>query len=180
MRCTCFVVIPLLLPSVALAQDVSSAANSEDGGKGQWVSLFDGKTLNGWKITGCEVVVEDGAIFLKSGNGLLRREDVYRDFVLEVEWKALKSDKWDSGIFIRCSDPPKGKPWPKTYQVNLRKGIEGNIAELKETRSTGLTKPSVGLLIHVRSRPVCRSTSLTWAWWSSSTSTISRPGTRTV
>ncbi len=104
-------------------------------------SLFDGKTLKGWKVIGCEASVQDGAILIKGGNGVVRTEKAYRDYVLEVEWKALKPDAWDSGIYIRCSDPPAGAPWPKTYQVNLRKGMEGNIDELKDARSTGLTKP---------------------------------------
>jgi hypothetical protein len=105
------------------------------------VSLFDGQTLKGWKVTGCEAVVQDGAILLKAGNGLVRTEKSYRDFVLEVEWKALKPDAWDSGIYFRSAEPPPGSAWPKVYQANLKKGLEGNVEELKEARSTGLTKP---------------------------------------
>lgn len=106
-----------------------------------WVNLFDGHSLNGWKVTGCEAVVQDGAILLKAGNGLVRSERTYRDFVLEVEWKALRSDRWDSGIFFRAGDPPAGSPWPKTYQANLLKGKEGNVNELKTAHSEGLAKP---------------------------------------
>ncbi len=109
---------------------------------GPWVTLFDGKTLNGWKVIGCEAVVEDGAIFLKAGNGVVRTEKTYRDFVIEYEWKALKPDDWDSGVYFRCDDPAPGAPWPKTYQANLRKGLEGNVEELPTARSTGLTKPA--------------------------------------
>jgi hypothetical protein len=105
------------------------------------VSLFDGKTLGGWKVLGCEAVVRDGAILLEAGNGVLRTERKYKDYVFEVEWKALKADKWDSGIYIRCEDPPAGAPWPKVYQVNLLKGMEGNVEELKDARSKGLVKP---------------------------------------
>jgi ribosomal protein L7/L12 len=90
---------------------------------------------------GCEAVVQDGAILLKAGNGVLRTERKYKDYVFEVEWKALKADKWDSGIYIRCEDPPAGAPWPKVYQVNLLKGMEGNVEELKDARSKGLVKP---------------------------------------
>ncbi len=104
------------------------------------VSLFDGKTLKGWKVIGCEAEVKDGAILVKAGNGVVRTEKTYRDYTLEVEWKALKPDAWDSGIYIRSTDPPAGAPWPKTYQVNLRKGMEGNVDELKDAHSTGLIK----------------------------------------
>lgn len=106
-----------------------------------WVSLFDGRSLAGWKVIGCEAVVQDGAILLKSGNGLVRTERTYRDFVLEIEWKALRGDMWDSGIFFRALDPLPGSPWPKTYQANLRKGMEGNVNELEAARSVGLTRP---------------------------------------
>jgi hypothetical protein len=105
------------------------------------VELFDGKTLAGWKVIGCEAEVQDGAIFLKGGNGVVRTERSYRDYVLEYEWKALKADNWDSGVYFRCGDPPPGAPWPTVYQANLRKGMEGNVEELKDARSTGLTKP---------------------------------------
>jgi outer membrane protein assembly factor BamB len=105
------------------------------------VTLFDGKTLQGWKVVGCEAVVDDGAILLKAGNGMVRTERIYRDFVLALEWKALKPDNWDSGVYFRSTDPPPGSPWPKTYQANLKKGDEGNVAELKEARSKGLTRP---------------------------------------
>jgi len=117
---------------------------ADDGAHGSaapWVSLFDGRSLAGWKVIGCEAVVQDGAILLKSGNGLVRTERSYRDFVLEVEWKALRADMWDSGIFFRAADPPPGSPWPKTYQANLRKGMEGNVNELNTARSQGLTRP---------------------------------------
>jgi hypothetical protein len=118
-----------------------TGAQAADAAKGKEpVTLFDGKTMSGWKITKCEAVVQDGCMLLKAGNGMVTTEKSYKDFVLEVEWKALKEDKWDSGIFFRCGEAPKGRPWPKTYQANLRKGLEGNVQELKDARSTGLIK----------------------------------------
>jgi hypothetical protein len=108
---------------------------------GPWVALFDGKTLSGWKVIGCEAVVQDGAILLKAGDGVVRTEKTYRDFAIEYEWKALKPDNWDSGVYFRCDDPAPGAPWPKTYQSNLRKGLEGNVEELPTARSKDLTKP---------------------------------------
>lgn len=125
------------LACVCAAVTVANAANVA----GKRVCLFDGKTLNGWKVIACEAVVQDGAILLKAGNGMVRTEREYKDFVLEVEWKALKPDAWDSGVFFRCPDAPPGASWPKTYQANLRKGAEGNVAELPEARSKDLTKP---------------------------------------
>jgi hypothetical protein len=63
------------------------------------------------------------------------------NFLSLIEWKALKADKWDSGVFFRCGDRPPDRPWPRTYQANLRKGMEGNVNDLKGARSEGLTTP---------------------------------------
>jgi len=117
-----------------------SAADA-DTSRGYAAPPFDGKTLTGWHVTGCQAGVKDGAIFIESGNGLLRSDAKYADFVIELDWKALKPDRWDSGIYFRCELPPKGVPWPKRYQVNLRKGMEGNVSGLDGATSEGLCKP---------------------------------------
>lgn len=105
-----------------------------------FVELFDGKTLSGWKIITCEAEVQDGCIFLKAGNGVVRTEKKYKDYVVEWECKALKADNWDSGVYFRCIDPAGNYPWPRKYQVNMRKGMEGNCDELKNAKSKGLSK----------------------------------------
>ncbi len=109
-----------------------------DGGKR--VSLFDGKTLDGWTVIKCEATVDDGDVLITAGNGLIQTEQKYGDFVLEFEWKALRDDKWDSGVYFRYDTVPAGRPWPARYQVNLRQGMEGNVGALKEARSEGLVK----------------------------------------
>ncbi len=108
---------------------------------GYSVTLFDGKSLEGWKVAGCEALVEEGSILLKEGNGLVHTEQRYGDFVLELEWQAMSKEKWDSGIYFRCELPPEGTPWPARYQANLLKGQEGNVGGLAEAVSSGLTKP---------------------------------------
>ncbi|NLF72846.1 MAG: DUF1080 domain-containing protein [Candidatus Anammoximicrobium sp.] len=90
-------------------------------------ALFDGRTLDGWDVIACESVVQDGAILLKSGNGMVQTKKKYRDFALQFEWKALKEDRWDSGVYFRYDAVPAGRPWPRRYQVNLRKGMEGDL-----------------------------------------------------
>ena len=119
---------------------LTSCAVFEGGGKR--VALFDGKTLDGWTIINCEATVDDGDILLTAGNGLLQTDKKYGDFVLEFEWKALRDDKWDSGVYFRYDTVPAGRPWPGRYQVNLRQGMEGNIGELEQARSEGLVKPA--------------------------------------
>jgi hypothetical protein len=105
------------------------------------VSLFDGVSLGGWTVLGCEAVVDGGDILLVSGNGLVQTEKMYGDFVLDFEWKALADEKYDSGVYFRYDSVPEGQPWPKYHQVNLKQGQEGNCGSLKGARSSGLYKP---------------------------------------
>ncbi|HTN76511.1 MAG TPA: DUF1080 domain-containing protein, partial [Pirellulaceae bacterium] len=105
------------------------------------VPLFDGKTLQGWHVTGCEAAVENGVLVIKEGNGLLRTDHRYRDFILEISYKPRQAEKYDSGIYIRGELPPEGKPFPSKHQINLKQGDEANLIGFKEARSTGLVKP---------------------------------------
>jgi hypothetical protein len=93
----------------------------------EFVSLFDGKSLDGWDVLSCTASVQDGTILLSAGNGLVQSKKQYGDFVLQYEWKALKPDAWDSGVYFRYDSVPEGAPWPDQYQVNLRKGLEGDL-----------------------------------------------------
>ena len=103
--------------------------------------LFNGKTLDGWTVVGCEAEVDDGTIFLKAGNGVVHTNKRYGDFVLELEWKAERENKYDSGIYFRCELPEGKRPWPKRYQANLLQGQEGNVGGVKGATSKGLIKP---------------------------------------
>ena len=121
-----------LLLSVILLTSCSAQGNR--------VSLFNGKNLDGWTVLKCEAEVKDGNMFIKSGNGLVQSEKKYQNFVLEYEWKALGEDKWDSGVYFRYSEVPKGRPWPKRYQANLLKGKEGDVGGIEGASSKGLLK----------------------------------------
>ncbi len=105
------------------------------------VSLFDGKTLNGWTVLKCKATVDNGEILILEGNGLVQTEKMYGDFILEFDWKALKEDKWDSGVYFRYDSVPENRPWPAQHQANLLKGQEGNVATLEGATSTGLIRP---------------------------------------
>lgn len=119
----------------------SDRASDKPAYDGDGVPLFDGKTLDGWTVLNCKAVVDGGDILLVEGNGLVQTREKYGNFILEMEWKPLADDNWDSGIYIRYDTVPEGQPWPKRYQVNLRKGMEGNMDSLKGARSTGLFIP---------------------------------------
>ncbi len=85
------------------------AQKSSDG----WVSLFDGKTLNGWKrLSGnAEYTVENGAIVGKtipnSPNTFLVTEKEYGDFVLELDI-LMEDTTSNSGIQFRSHLNPQG------------------------------------------------------------------------
>ena len=84
--------------------------------KENWVDLFDGKTLNGWKQRGGEAkyTVEDGIIVgttvPKTPNSFLSTEKDYGDFILEVEFKVDPS--MNSGIQIRSHEFMEGDEQP--------------------------------------------------------------------
>ncbi len=128
----------------ALAFVTLSLAWTISGLAGERASLFDGKTLKGWTVLKCEAEVDNGEILIKAGNGLVQSEKKYGDFVLEFEWKNLKKDKYDSGVYFRYDEKmvPPNRPWPPRYQTNLRQGDEGNVGGVKGSKPRGdLVKP---------------------------------------
>ena len=102
----------LSLPGAA---NVASAADKPEEG---FVSLLDGKTLNGWHLmNGAKFVVEDGVLKHKGGLGWLRSDKEYTDFVVRIEFRFLKP-KQDGGVVLRSS--LEGKNWPdKKYEVQV-------------------------------------------------------------
>ncbi len=103
--------------------------------------LFDGKTLKGWDIIKCEAEVSEGDILITAGNGLVQTKKKYKDFILEFDWKHLDEKFWDSGVYFRYVKVPANRPWPRGYQANLRKDMEGNVGGIKGAVSKGLFKP---------------------------------------
>ena len=133
-----------LLLSLTLLLSCSLSARADDAAKpvGFRTSLFNGKDLNGWHVTGCKAAVEDGNLVIQEGDGFVRTDHRYTDFVLELDWKARRTEKYDSGIYFRSELPEAGKPWPKQYQINLLQGGEGNCIGVKEAISKELIKPA--------------------------------------
>lgn len=86
--------------------------------EGKWVSLFDGKTLEGWEPTSeANWRVEDGAIVVDGGEkGFLLHKDKYENFELEVEFKAAAGT--NSGVFLNTTKKPK-KLTADCYELNI-------------------------------------------------------------
>lgn len=91
-------------------------------------SLFDGKTLNGWKrLAGtADYKVENGNIVgttvLNSGNTFLVTEKEYGDFILELDTK-IESPLSNSGVQVRSHFDPagnngKGKVYGRQFEID--------------------------------------------------------------
>ncbi|HEX8911489.1 MAG TPA: DUF1080 domain-containing protein [Humisphaera sp.] len=129
---------PAEAPKPADAPKAAEGAKADDG----FVSVFNGKDLTGWVTTGtAKAAVEDGHLVILDGDGLVRLDKVYGDFVFEIEWKNRKADKFDSGIYFRSEPAAKGQKWPAKYQVNLQQGREGSLVGSATAVARGMAKP---------------------------------------
>lgn len=103
-------------------------ATAEDSATG-FVSLFDGKSLDGWLGAKEAYAVEDGAIVCKTGTaGNLLTAKEYADFVLRFEFKLTPGA--NNGLGIRC---------PLRAQGNLHlEGTELQILDHNHPKYAGL------------------------------------------
>ena len=80
--------------------------HSEEQPEEGFVSLFDGKTLDGWHLmNGAKFVVEDGVMKHKGGLGWLRSEKQYSDFILRHEFRFLEPKQ--DGCLLYTSPSPR-------------------------------------------------------------------------
>lgn len=95
--------------------------------RGQPIQLFDGHSLAGWTMQDGQEstnwVVEDGALFRKSGGGDLYHEHWYRDFELTFQWKLLANG--NSGVKYRVN-PFGNQMLGCEYQLQDDKGSDYN------------------------------------------------------
>jgi hypothetical protein len=121
---------------------------------GQWIRLFDGKTLNGWRMEGkADWKVEGGAILGRQGpgnkGGDLYTEQQWGDFELEAEFQM--SSPGNSGIWFRVSAAQPGyqvdfideAAWPNVYSGSLYcmgKGFLVKNSDPATIRKTGWNK----------------------------------------
>ncbi|MES2658186.1 MAG: DUF1080 domain-containing protein [Verrucomicrobiota bacterium] len=101
----------------ALAMPVS-AAESEKG----FESLFDGKTLDGWKVNEAPAAfsIEDGAIKANGDRCHLFYEGKvndakFKDFELRMDVMTRKNS--NGGVFIHTKFQPDG--WPSGYEIQV-------------------------------------------------------------
>jgi len=112
--------------------------------KGDWISLFDGKTLQGWHLfnrTGepNNWKVEDGALVClgfngPSGAGDLVSDRAFENFELTWQWKVDKGS--NSGMYYHVVEDPKYKRPAETapeYQLIDDIGYPGKLEEWQKT-----------------------------------------------
>ena len=113
MKHSAVIILGLLFIGVVGFQPVSGAA----GQAGEWTTLFDGSSLDGWNALGtANWELADGAVQADSGGGMLVTEASYADFELTLEFWV--DETANSGIFIRCSDPQSIRD-TNSYEVNI-------------------------------------------------------------
>ncbi|GAB3664090.1 DUF1080 domain-containing protein [Echinicola sediminis] len=91
-----------ILCSSCQGNSANSSSTTDDG----WTTLFDGKSLEGWKSLGgeAEFVIEDEAIVgiskVNTPNTFLSTEKEYTDYILELDLK-IEDETSNSGVMTR-------------------------------------------------------------------------------
>ena len=134
MRCTALILSVALLVSVATVR--AELPKPEKFDETGFVKIFDGKTLDGWKVSaqtghsatsknksGGKWVVDDGAITgtqdIPGNGGIILTDKEYADFEVVLE---MNNDFGpDSGLFLRSND--KGQ----CYQAMIDYHANGNL-----------------------------------------------------
>jgi hypothetical protein len=112
-----------------------SSCRQEPQANEPWTPLFDGQTLNGWKIKGgnARYEVRDGTIVGitvgNTPNTFLTTDEYFSDFILELEYKVDPS--MNSGIQIRSNSFP-------FYQEGIVHGYQIEIDPSERAWSGGI------------------------------------------
>ena len=83
------------------------------------ISLFDGKSLDGWKVVGDPAgwSVKDGVLATTGQpNGYVRTVNHYRNYRLSLEWR-WTGKPTNSGVLLHTQSPDK--VWPKCVEAQL-------------------------------------------------------------
>jgi hypothetical protein len=129
MRATIAVVLALTLGSLSL-----SAPVVEEG----YVSLFDGKSLDGWKPflrAGKDgstpdpktvwSIKDESIVCTGKPNGYIVTEKEYGDYVLKLKWRFPAGSKGgNSGVLLHVTGPDK--VWPNSVEAQLAAGQAGD------------------------------------------------------
>lgn len=113
MRCTWIAIVTLLNASVLFAQDAKTVSVTPQAAEEGFVSLFDGKTLNGWQGDVEHYAVKDGVMVCHGLNLFTAKE--YANFILRFEFKLPPGG--NNGVGIRS--PLKGRPTVNGMEIQI-------------------------------------------------------------
>ncbi len=126
-KMSCILVMTVLagaMPQLSAADAADSPAPSAAGVETpQFVELFNGRDLSGWKNvnTGSDTwSVKDGLLVCTGQPiGVMRSEQQYENFVLHIEWRHMQAGG-NSGVFVWSEGSvPEGKRLPKGMEVQM-------------------------------------------------------------
>jgi protein TonB len=108
---------PGILALVVLAADPATLA-AQTG-----TSTFNGTDLTGWKTEHTKADVRDGVLRVGSGNGWVRTERSYADFVLQMDVRL--EDQGEAGVYVRA--------WPTFSSSSIPNN--GNQIRISDTKA---------------------------------------------
>jgi len=90
--------------------------------KSKWISLFNGKDLNGWVVRGKATwTVQDGVLVGEGGMGHIYTDATCTDFEVKGMFRiSEQGGKSNSGLYFRCNQPadnPDG--FPRGYEAQI-------------------------------------------------------------
>lgn len=117
LNCTRLAALLALLFTITSCRTRSAEEKS-----GGWKPIFDGRTTEGWQMTGPgELRLENGELVTHGGMGLLwYAREPFGDCRLRVVFKPTTTND-NSGVFIRIPEPPRD-PWfavNRGYEVQI-------------------------------------------------------------
>ena len=122
-----------LVTYAAAAEQESSGICPEEKAEG-FVSLFDGKTLDGWTGSVNGYTAENGVMAIKpKGGGNLFTEKEFSDFIFRFEFKLPSGG--NNGVGIRS--PLKGNPAYAAMEIQVLDNSAERYAKLKEWQYHG-------------------------------------------
>lgn len=122
-------------PDLGYAYTVKNVVIEDRGSPTKYIDLFDGSTLNGWKLRGAgEWSVRDASILGANGHGVLYAPPSFTNFELSVLVRA--HNHVNSGIFLRGSPDEKQTRGFEIQIYNIPDGVypTGSIYNIERSR----------------------------------------------
>jgi len=116
---------------------ISSKGDPENG---EFISLFNGKDLEGWVNVNCAPetwTVRDGMIICTGiPTGVLRTTSQFENYILELEWRHLFKGG-NAGLFIHSDAiTAPGQPFTRSIECQIMDGNEGDMFAIHGARLT--------------------------------------------